>query len=109
MQRIVRSSFEKLCVAGKNVADLFMAKLEVDHSESHTSQRTQLMQYQNSFSALRSQVFEWLPQCAYSVHDPQLILEADLLKLILGFRNAAWAAYQAHIKAYEHAKHERHA
>ncbi|DBA77227.1 TPA: hypothetical protein ACH3X2_008494 [Trebouxia sp. C0005] len=80
-RRIVRSSFEEPCAVGKNVADFFMAKLDVDHSESHTSQRTQLMQYQNWLSALRSQVCEWLPQCAYSIHDPQLILAEAHLEL----------------------------
>lgn len=69
-RRIVRSSFQKPCVVGKNVADFFMAKLDTDHSESHTAQRTQLLQFQTWLSALRSQVCEWLPQCAYSKHDP---------------------------------------
>ena len=104
MQRVVRSSFEKPCVVGKNVAEFFMAQLDVDHKESHASQRIQLMKYQNWLSALRSQVCEWLPQCAYNVHDPQLILAADLLKLIISFKNAAWAAYQADIKACGHAR-----
>ncbi|KAL0040166.1 hypothetical protein WJX79_009543 [Trebouxia sp. C0005] len=35
-RRIVRSSFEKPCVVGKNVADFFMAKLDADHNSAIT-------------------------------------------------------------------------
>lgn len=104
MQRIVRSSFEKPCIVGKNVADFFMARLDADNSESHMSQRTQLLQYQNWLHALKSQVCEWLPQCAWSLQDPQLIQAADLLRLIVEFKNTAWAAYQADMAACGHAK-----
>ena len=89
---------------GKNVADFFMARLDAANSESHTFQRQQLLQYQNWLSALKSQVCEWLPQCAYSLQDPHLIMAADLLKLILDFKHAAWAAYQADITACGHAR-----
>ena len=100
----MHSSFEKPCIVGKNVADFFMAKLDADHSESHASQRIQLLQFQTWLSGLMSQVCEWVPQCAHDKHDPQLIITADLLKLLLSFKSAAWATYQADIKACGHAK-----
>ncbi|KAL0018295.1 hypothetical protein WJX79_006422 [Trebouxia sp. C0005] len=37
-RRIVRSSFEEPCAVGKNVADFFMAKLDVDHNSATTRQ-----------------------------------------------------------------------
>lgn len=60
-----------------------MAKLYADNNESHTSQWTQLFQYQIWLHALKSQVCEWLLQHAWSLQDryPHLIQAADLLEL----------------------------
>ena len=80
---------------GKNVADFFMAKVEAGQAESHQDQKAQLIQYQNWLQALKSQVCEYLPQCAYSLSDPALIKATDLLRLLIAFKNKAWAAYQA--------------
>lgn len=72
--------------------------------ESPQCQRTQLFQFQNWLQALRTQVCEYVPQCAYSLSDPALIEAADLLRLIIAFKNKAWAAYQADMSALGHAR-----
>ena len=104
MQRIVRSSWEKPCIVAKNVADFFLARVEAEQAESHHSQRTQLLQFHNWLQALKSQVCEYVPQCAYTLQDPALIEAADLLKLIIAFKDQAWAAYTADMATYGHAR-----
>ena len=89
---------------GKNVADFFMAKVEAGQAESHQDQKAQLIQYQSWLQALKCQVCEYLPQCAYSLSDPALIEATDLLKLLIAFKNRAWAAYRADMAKYGYAK-----
>ena len=104
MQRIVKSSWEKPCIVAKNVADYFMAKVDAEQSGSHPAQKGQLIQYQNWLQALRSQVCEYLPQCGYTLSDPALIEATDLLKLLIAFKDSSWAAYQADMTQYGHAR-----
>ena len=91
---------------GKNAADFFMAKVDAEQSESHRSQKAQLIQYQNWLQALRSQVCEYLPRCAYSLSDPALIDATALLKLLITFKDSTWATYQADMAKYGHATND---
>ena len=104
LQRIVRSSWEKPCIVAKNVADYFLAKVDAEQSESHRAQKDQLQHYQNWLQALRTQVCEYLPQQAYTLTDPALIEATDLLKLLIIFKDSAWAAYQADMAQLGHAR-----
>ena len=106
LQRVVRNSWEKPCIVAKNVADFFMAKVDAEQSESHKSQKAQLIQYQNWLHALKSQVCEYLPQCAYSLSAPALVDATDLLKLLIVFKDSAWTAYQADLAQYGHATYD---
>lgn len=106
LQRIVRSSWEKPCIVAKNAADFFLAKVDAEQSESHQAQKKQLIQYQNWLQALRTQVCEYLPYCAYTLSDPALIEATDLLKLLIIFKDSSWAAYQADIAQYGHARYD---
>ena len=81
-----------------------MAKVDAEQAESHQSQRTKLLQFQNWLSALKAQVCEYVPQCAYTLSDSALLEAADLLKLILAFKDKCWAAYQADMSQYGHAR-----
>ena len=97
LQKEVRNSFEKTCIVAKNVAAFFRARVTGAHSQS---QKDQLLVYKQWVTALQQQVCECLPLASYRPDDPQLIKAIDLLKLIITFKDSAWAAYQHDMEAH---------
>ena len=91
---------QKPCIAAKRLASMFHSKLE-PHQSAH---KEQLDQYMVWLDSIRLQALEWVPQTNASQSDPVLIEAADLLKLIIAFKDSAMSAYQADMKQLGYAQ-----
>ena len=80
---------QKPCIAAKRLASMCHSKLE-PHQSAH---KEQLDQYMVWLDSIRLQALEWVPQTNVSQSDAVLIEAADLLKLIIAFKDPAMSAY----------------